>query len=407
MAKFFYVAKDRTSRRQQGIVESLSRETAISELQQRGLFVLSISSLEREEPVEVGKAHTFSHNGVRGSDLALFARQLAVLLSSGVNLLRSLEITSAQTESRRFYFILKSVAKKVESGFSFTEAIKSYPNIFGYVWEGLIETGEASGNLGDILNKLADYLELKMGFMSKVISALIYPAILLVAGTGAVFFFSLIIIPKFESIFKQFDITLPFLTQLLFNFSNFMRNNFFWVIVLGAGLVYAVWHFFFKTDVGRNITDRAKLHMPILQKFFRIFYLERFSSILSILLDSSVPLAYSLNISQRSIGNKEIASLIQTVGDKVKGGSSMSEELKKSGFFPPMIVEMVKVGEEVGNLPDMFARIAEHYKKSFETILERFISLFEPLMIVFMGIIIGAVVISLFIPLFQLSTLGS
>ena len=407
MGKFFYIAKDSSSHKKQGIIESLSQETAVSELQKRGLVILSIYPLERNKNTRGKKIHTFSHTGIKGSDLTLFARQLATLLSSGVNLLRSLEVIASQTESRKFHFVLKDIAKKVERGASFTEAIRSYHNVFGYVWEGIIETGEASGNLGEILNKLAHHLELTMAFRSKIVSALIYPSILLVAGIGAVFFFSLVIIPKFQSIFKQFDITLPFLTQMLFNFSNFMKANFFWAILLIGGIIYGLVYLFTKTKNGRDILDRAKLHFPILRRFFRVFYLERMSSVLTILLDSGVPLAYSLDITQRSIGNKEIASLIGAMKEQVKRGSSMSEELIKGGFFPPMIIDMVRVGEEVGNLPEMFARVAEYYEKEFETMLERFIALFEPLMIVFMGVVIGAIVISLFIPLFQLSTLGS
>jgi len=404
MARFSYVAKNRQSQITRGIIEGNTQEEAIRKVQQQGLFIVSITR-SKEEAAATAKLRKAAHGGIKLSDLATFARQLSILLDAGVTLLRSLEIVSVQVESRHLQDILKRVTKNVEGGLSLTEALAKYPKIFDSMWIGLIETGEASGNLAGVLDKLAYYLEMRMEFVSNVVTALVYPIVLFVAAIGALFFFTVFIIPKFAEIFDQFDITLPILTQFMFKFGGFLQNNIVWVVV---GIVAAIFGFDFyrKTPIGKATLDNLTLKLPVLKKFFYTSALEKFASEATILLESGVPIVYALEVTQRSLSNVVLKSVIGHVKEKVKGGSSLSDQLAITGFFPPMIIEMVRVGEEVGNLPEMFGKISTHYQKELATSVKRFVSMFEPLMIVFMGGVIGAIVISLFMPLFQIATAG-
>ena len=404
MPKFEYIAKNRQSEVKKGLIEASSQQEAIRKIQAQGLFVSSIRQ-SRDEKIAASKMQKARHTGIKTSDLATFARQTGILLNSGVNLLRCLEITSIQCESTHLKAVLQQIIKYVESGMSLTNALEKYPKVFNSMWVGLVETGEASGNLSSVLSKLADYLEMRMEFKREIITALIYPVILFLAASGALFFFTVFIIPKFSEIFKQFDITLPVLTQFLFVFSRFMQANILWVFLSIAGFIYIL-KWYKNTPEGKALLDRVKLKVPMVKDFFYTSALEKFASEAAILLESGVPIIYALEVAQRNVGNIVLEQILSRVKEKVRGGAALSEQLAITGFFPPMIVEMVKVGEEVGNLSEMFNKISQHYQKELATRIKRFVAMFEPLMILFMGGVIGTIVISLFLPLFQVATAG-
>ncbi len=404
MPKFEYTAKTRQSQIKRGIIEASSQQDAVRKIQAQGLFVSSIRQF-RDEKSAASKKQRARHRGIKVLDLAVFARQTGILLNSGVNLLRCLEITSAQCESGRLKVILQQIVKYVESGMSLTNALEKYPKVFDTMWLGLVETGEASGNLSGVLSKLADYLEMRMEFNREIITALVYPAILFFAASGALFFFTVFIIPKFSEIFEQFNITLPVLTRFLFSLSKFMQANILWVILTAAGAAYAL-KWWKSTPAGRDLLDRIKLKVPMIKDFSRTSALEKFASEASILLESGVSIIYTLEVVQRSIGNVVLEQMLEQIKEKVRGGAFLSEQLAITGFFPPMILEMIKIGEEVGNLSEMFAKISQHYQKELSTRIKRFVAMFEPLMVLFMGGVIGTIVISLFMPLFQIATAG-
>ena len=404
MESFFYIAKDKNSKTSRGQIQASSREEAIRLLQAQGLYIISLKKIEKaQEREKYLSSQRFSHSRIKLEDLVLFTRQLATLLASGVPLLRSLETVSSQCASRKLSKVLLNMVGDIREGLSLTESISKYPSIFSSLWIGLVETGEASGNLSQVLDKLAGYLELRQEFMRKLISAIIYPLILLVASIAALLFFSLVILPKFKEIFSQFEVKLPFLTQLIFNIVTFVRTKFFWILGMLAILGICL-RFFVKSSGGKEFLDRLKLNLPLLKDFFYTYFLERFTSTAYILFESGVPVVYALDVIQRSIDNIVFEETLERIKKEVKGGKSLSSELAKAGFFPPMVIEMTTIGEEVGNFPEMFSRLASHYQTALTTKVERFTSFFEPAMILFMGATIGIIVISLFMPLFQLAS---
>ncbi len=406
MPKFIYAAKDRKSQVSRGIIEAPSREEAIRRIQGQGLFVININPFTEDKGTVPGSpkiAHT--HSGVKTEDLAQFGRQASILLASGITLLRTLEIVSVQAESSTLSDILGRVTRNVESGLSLTESLAKYPAYFDAMWVGLIETGEASGNLAGVLDKIASALEMRMEFTRDIVTAIMYPIVLLCAATGALLFFTIFIIPKFYEIFSQFDITLPIATQAMFAISIFLQKNFIFLVLGVIGFIF--WfNWYKKTLPGKQTLDRLKLSIPVLKEFFYTASLEKFASEAAILLESGVPIIYALEVTQRSVGNVVLEQILGHVKDKVRGGASLSEQLALTNFFPPMIIEMIKVGEEVGNLPEMFSKISDHYQVQLKTRLKRFVALFEPLMVVFMAFVVGTIVISLFLPLFQLASGG-
>ena len=403
MDNYSYIVKDRQSKTKRGSIEASSREEAIKLLQGQDYFVIGISpaTSSQRRKTEQGKIKKFSHSKVKLPDLAMFARQLATLLASGVTLLRSLEVVSAQCESRKLTYILQDIIADVRRGLSLTESINKYP-IFTNLWRGLIDTGEASGTLSSVLDRLAIYLELRMEFMRKIVSALVYPIILFVAAGGALLFFSVFVLPKFQAIFSEFHVDLPLITLIMFNTTNFVRKNIILFILVIFALPILV-KYLMNTKQGQIILDKLKLRLFFVKEFFMVFFLERCTSTFYILFDSGVPIVYAIDVVQRSIGNSVIEKMLGIVKENVKAGKSLSAEFESSEFFPPMVIEMVTIGEEVGDLPGMFSRISQHYQVAMQTKVERFTSMFEPLMIIFMGLVIGVIVVSLFLPMFELT----
>lgn len=405
MSTFFYVARDKTGNKITSTEEAASPEELASRLQAKDLVVINILSDFIPQGVVKSKVR-IRHYRVSAGDLVLFCRQLATLLAAGVTILKSLEIISEQVPSRKFYNTLKDLRKNMEQGLSLHEAMAKHPEVFSELWVNLVESGEASGNLALILDRLARYLERNAEFRRRIISALIYPAILMVAGIAALLFLTLRIIPTFAELFKSFDVRLPPLTRSLLLISIFIRK--YMIIIIGIiAVFFYLLRKYIKTKEGRRQYERFKFRLPVFGEFFRAVIVERFSSELSTLIESGVPILYSLEITEASVGNLVMSEVIRRIKESVREGKSLSQPLEKSGFFEPMVVQMVSIGEEIGELSQMFKRINTFYQEYVETFLARFISLFEPIMLVFMGLVIGIMVVGMFLPIFQIAGLGS
>ena len=407
--KYEYIAKTKDSRTLKGVEEVRTKDELVVKLRAKGLFIISVK--------EAGAGREASGNfpfarrkGKRSSvklyDLAFFARNLATTLSSGVTLLRSLEIIARQAESLKLEKVITTCCNDIKAGLAFGDAVAKHKSVFPPLWVSVARVGEASGNLPFVLDKLADYLELRMDFERKIKSAMVYPCILLGAGTIAIFAFLKFIFPKFSKIFQQFDIELPVATKIVFFLSDLVAKN---SLYLAGGVVALIFLFisFRKRPAGKEFVDKMTLKLPIFGEVIFLSLLERLTSTVSILLESGLPLVYTLEVSAHGIGNSILEKRLLIVGQKVRDGNSLSQELSKEGIFPLLVSEMAKIGEETGTMPDVFKKISEHYRKEVSTKVERFISAFEPLMIVFMGVIIGGIVIALFLPLFKISTLGT
>jgi len=411
MPKFYYISRDTSGKKETGIEEGLDQEDVVSRIQSRGLIVISVIP----ENTEAFKSSTIKpvikdkikqkRNSISADDLTLFCRQLATLLGAGVTILKSLDIISKQVVSKKLYFVVLDLQKNMESGLSFHEAMAKHPKVFTDLWVNLVESGEASGNLAVVLSRLATYLERDAEFRGKIISALIYPGILLTAGLAALFLMAVKIVPTFAEIFKGFNITLPVLTQILLKVSDFLRFNMITIILGIAGIIFA-FKKYVKTKTGRRNFENFKFKIPVFGEFFVALNVERFSSEMSTLLESGVPILYSLEISERSVGNLIMADIIRKVKEDVREGKSLHEPLEKSAFFDPMFVQMVSIGEEIGELPQMFKKINTFYQDYCEVFLARFVSMFEPFVLVFIGGVIGIMITGIFLPIFEISKIG-
>ena len=403
MESFSYIAKDSDAKRVRGVVQADSRDSAVRNIQAKGLYIIALNPVSSGDKQDLSSvARKFSHSKIDLSDLALLARQLSTLLSSGVTLMRGLEVVSSQCGSKRLYYVLDKIIYDVKSGLSLTDSINKYPSVFSTLWQGLIDTGESSGNLAGVLDRLAEYLELRQEFERKLVSALMYPAVLLIASIGAMCIFTFFILPRFQAIFSQLGVKLPLLTRIIFNLTGLLTHHIVAIIIVSAGVVIGL-RFFAKSFIGRKLIDEAQLGVPFVKDFFLVYFLERFSSTSFILFQSGVPIVYTLDVIQRSIGNSIFQKDFQRIRENVKGGKPLSAELTKSKRFPSLIIEMVAIAEEVGDFPEMFGKISKHYQTLLHTKVERVSALFEPLMITFMGAVVGVIVISLFMPLFQIA----
>jgi type IV pilus assembly protein PilC len=408
MDRFFYIVRDAEGKKISGFEEASSQEEAVNRLQARNFIVVSIVAEYKDGVTGLGsevlaKARLrFRRNRVTTDDLTLFCRQLATLLAAGVSILKSLDIISMQVPSRRFYITLKNLQKDMEAGLSLHESMAKHPKIFSDLWVNLVESGEASGNLATVLSRLAGYLERNAAFKRKIVSALIYPAILFVASMGAMLFLTIKIIPTFSELFQGFNVTMPFLTQLLIKFSFFIRKTILIFVVL-AGVTFYLFRRYIRTASGRRKYERFKFRMPVFGEFFRAIVVERFSSEMSTLVESGVPILYSLDITEHSVDNLIIGDTIRKIKDAVREGRSLNKPLQQSGFFEPMVVQMVTIGEEIGELSQMFKKINTFYQEYVEVFLTRFTSMFEPIMLIFMGGVIGIMVVGMFLPIFEIA----
>ncbi|MBD3246597.1 MAG: hypothetical protein GF333_06245 [Candidatus Omnitrophica bacterium] len=409
MPQFIYSAKTQDARKIRDIEEANTRQELIGKLRARGLFIISIKEVKEKKGAGGGAGFLRRRRGKRNSlklyDLTFFARNLATTLSSGVTLLRSLEILSFQTESAKLEKILRECAKRIKEGLSLGEAIGKYPKVFSSLWRGIVEVGEASGNLPFVLEKLADYLEMRIEFERKIKSAMIYPSLLMIVAVVVVFVFFRVILPKFIELFDNFGVDLPLATQIVFGIGKFV-NTYFFLLLAGfiaavAGLVY-----FMRSQETRPLWDKIRLKIPLLGPFHFYACLERLTSTVYILLDSGLPLVYTLEVAAHGIGNIRLEKSILHVKEKVREGSSLSDEFRNLNIFPLLISEMAKIGEETGTMPQVFEKISIHYRKELTTRVERLIAAFEPIMIMVMGLLIGGLVVSLFLPMFRISQLG-
>ncbi len=407
MAKFLVTAKDNSGHVFNEVVESINDQQAVKFAQQKGLFVTAVKQfVENQQPVtSVAKKRVFSHNNISLNDVVSFARQLSAMMGAGVLLMRSLKIISSQLESRGLTVIIEAVVTDVEQGRTFSSAISKYPKVFTAFWVSLIEVGEASGTLPKVLNKLTQYMEDTAKFKSTIIGALVYPMVLCFICIGAVLFFALFVGPTFERIFSDMDIKLPTITVIMMSIFKLLKERFFILIAGGAGSIFLFMNYI-KTPLGRKQFETFLFKVPIFGGMIKLIVIEKFTSQMSTLMESGVPILYSLEISERLVDNVVCAEVIRNVREAVREGQLLADPMERSGFFPSMTVQMIRVGEETGELGKMLNNVAIYYKANVEEFLKRFSILIEPVMLVIMGGVIGLIVIAMFLPILSLSTGG-
>ncbi|MFC1623870.1 type II secretion system F family protein [Candidatus Omnitrophota bacterium] len=401
MPFFKYVARDKSGKLIEEIVEAVSHEDLVNSLQARSLYVVSIGSAAQAKQVKKSKRRY--HRGLKTFDLLLFARELGTLLGSGVTLIKSLDILCKQIESQTLLRTVEQIKKDVEGGYTFQNAIKRHPKVFSAFWIHLIESGEASGHLPLSLDQLAVYLEEADALRKKIVSAMIYPVVLMVVAAGAIVIFLVKIIPVFSDIFKGFNVALPVLTQMVINVSNIARKYF--LVVAGSGVaLFFIAKKYVSTKRGRWQFDSLKFKLPMIGPLNQEISTERFASGLSTLLKSGVPILHALEISEKIAGNKVMEKELSEIRLAVRDGKGIAQTMERSALFPPLVVQMIGVGEEIGELGKMLEKISTFYKERVDTFVSRLTTMFEPLILVFMGIIVGILVLAMFMPIFSISS---
>jgi len=408
MASYLYTARDQQGVVQSGHLDALNEDEVVAMLQHRGLLVTSIlqRDLQRAPSATalIRRKHgRRMHSGVKVDDHVLLCQQLATLIEAGVPLIKALEVVGMQVESQQLLQALEATRKEVEGGRTLHDALAKHPRIFHGLWLNLVETGEASGHLAQSLQQLAHHFESAQHLQNETKTALTYPIFLLCAAGVVLLLFVYVIIPKFTGIFASMNVELPLLTRIVIGGSNWARR---YVLFLAAGVAVVAYltRRYFQTESGQWMLHRAVLRIPVMKDVFSAVHLAEFSRGLSTLLESGVPLLSSLEIMSNSATNKVYGRAIGMIREYVKEGKPMAEPMTESGLFPPMAVQMVLVGEEVGELGKMINRVARYYEERVETFIARMTRLFEPVAIVVIGAIVLFIVLSIFMPIFKMAT---
>ena len=402
MPFFRYVARDKAGKLIDEITETKNEEELVNGLQAKGLLVISVGPAPEVKSKKKADSRKF-HKAVKSHDLIMFSRELATLLGAGVTLIKSLEILCKQIESRVLLIAVEQIKKDIEGGYTFQNALKKHDKIFSTFWINLVETGEASGHLPLSLDQVAVYLEENAELKRKVVSALMYPIVLVCVATGAIAIFLLKIIPIFSEIFKGFNVELPALTQMVIGMSNILRKYFFIAIGCIIGLVF-IFKKYTSTEKGKWQLDQLMLNIPVVGQLVQGIATERFASGLGTLIKSGVPILHALEIAEKTAGNKVMEKELRDLRIAVKEGKGMGMTMQNSTLFSPLVIQMISVGEEIGELGKMLDRVSIFYKEKVNTFIARFTTLFEPIILVFMGVIVGVLVVAMFMPIFNLSS---
>ncbi|MBI3332687.1 MAG: type II secretion system F family protein [Candidatus Omnitrophica bacterium] len=397
MPQYDFIARDRLGKAEKGTVEAQNPDEAVSVLQSRNLVVISVTEHQGGVPeVALLRRRRRLHTRVRSNDLIVFARSLAAMVEAGLPLLRVMEVVEGQTLSSRLRGAIHQMIRDVRGGSTFRDAVAKHPAIFSSLWVSLVETGEASGQLAQSLEQIVSYLEKSTNVQRKVISALIYPSILLCVAIIAVLIFTLKIVPSFASLFSGFGARLPALTQAVISFSGWFRRLF-PALLAGAVLIWFLAFRYIRTKPGRWQFDRLKLQLPLFGPLFQEVAAEQFASNLGTLLKAGVPILHALEIVISTCGNQVVASVLEHVRTAVREGRPLAEPMGQTDIFPPMVTQMVAVGEQTGKLSSMLDEVSKYYQGQISTTLERMTALLEPIMLIGIALVIGLLVVSMYL----------
>jgi type IV pilus assembly protein PilC len=397
MPSYIYKARDIGGKPRSGTLVIASQEAASESLRRNGLFVVS---LLEEDTAKPEKAPFFRHR-VKLSDFVVFSRQFASMVKAGMPLVQTLECLSAQTESLVLRAALKTVRREVETGSRLSVAMEGQRQVFPEMFISLVHAGEAGGSLEQSLEMAAVQFDKDQELLEKVKSAFTYPIIVLCATALVITIMLTCIVPTFTNIYHSLHAELPFMTRMLVHISYVMTHDTLLVILAIAGLAFLVRQIY-RTDGGRLFFDRLKLRLPVLGPLNRKIAIGRFVRTLCAMIQSGLPLTRGLEIAAGVAGNRVIAEAALGVIKGIRKGEPLSEPLQRSGEFPPMVTQMVAVGEEAGNLEMMLHETARFYDRDVEYNVKRLTTLLEPLLTAFLAVVVGFVVISLYLPIFGL-----
>ncbi|MGA2782215.1 MAG: type II secretion system inner membrane protein GspF [Smithella sp.] len=406
MSVFEYVALDEKGRQRKGFVDAPGIAAARQKLREENVYPVEIN--QAADRKETALAEVFTINiwqRVSANDVSVFTRQLSTLLGAGMPLVPSLSILMKQSNNPLLKKSLAQIREQVNEGKSLTESMSNFPQIFQPFYLNMVKAGEASGTINLVLERLADFSENQQALMSKIKSAMYYPIAVLLIGSAVIFLLMTFLVPKITGIFADMHQTLPLVTIILISVSNFLKSFWWLILILLAVGVAAFKYMTTGTEGGKRQWDNAKLKIPILGQINRKIAIARFSRTLATLLQSGVPLLAAMEIVRNVVNNIIIGEAISKAGKDVEEGKGLSGPLAQSGIFPPLVTEMIAVGEQSGTLESMLNRIATAYETEAQANIMVMTSLLEPLMIVVMAILVAFIVVSILLPIFEMSQL--
>ncbi len=398
--KFNYQARDKKGQVQSGIVEASSREAAVSLLQKHGLYV-TILEEAAAPPIYAKRIKIFER--VSAKEIVLFSRQLSILFKSKVSLVESLQVLAIQTENASFKEKIFKLAEDVEGGTSLSGTLSRYPKIFSSFYIAMIKAGETSGKLSEALSYLADHLEREYHLTSRIKGAMLYPALIVTVAIVVVALMMFFVIPQLTEVLVETGSELPVITKIVINLSIFFKN-WGWIVLLGIiGLITAIFRYY-RTEEGKRFFDKFYFQLPLISPVLKMIYLARFAENLSTLISGGLPIAQALETTGDIVDNAVYKEIILKARDEVRRGESISAVLARfPAAFPPIVTQMASVGERTGTLDKTLMNLVEFYQEEIDRTVNSLLSILEPLLIVFLGIIVAGLMAAVLMPLYRMA----
>jgi type IV pilus assembly protein PilC len=397
MPIFIYKARNKAGRKVKGEMDIASQEMARMALQRKGFTEIKV----KPKPKDILEG-TFLEGKVKSRDMVVFSRQFSTMINAGVPILEALQVMCDQTENNKLRRKLYEIRNDVEGGSSLYEAMAKHKDVFDDLYINMVNAGETGGVLDTVLERLSEYIEKADKLKSKVKGALAYPVVIFFVAIAVVGVILAFVIPTFEEMFKSFGTDLPMATQVVLGLSNAVTGNILWIL-LGIILLAVGFSLFYRWEQGRRIVDQTILFVPIFGPLLRKVAVARFSRMLATMLASGVPILYALDVVSKTAGNRTVENGVLKARKSISEGQTIHEPLDATGVFPPMVVHMISIGETTGNLDTMLAKIADFFDDEVDVAVTTLTSLIEPIMISFLGIVVGGLVISMYLPIFKMA----
>ncbi|MDI6736564.1 MAG: type II secretion system F family protein [bacterium] len=408
MPNYIYKARNINGTVVTGSIEAESQRSVILRLKQQHLMVISAEEEKLNPFLESLNKMSFSMlNRVGLKDLVLFSRQLSTLINAGIPIVQCLNVLIDQVENKNFKNIIMNIREDIEKGASITMAMSKHPGVFNQLYTSMVKSGESGGVLDEVLERISSYLEAVQSLRRKVRAAMAYPAVVSVVAGGIVIFLLTFVIPAFKGVFDSFGAELPLPTQLLINLSDLMRSYLPYLILLGVIVFIILRLIVTKTEKGRITFDGICLKLPVFGPLLRKISVSRFARTLGTLVRSGVSILEALEIVAKTSGNKIVELAVMGARSAIREGERITDPLRECGVFPPMVIQMVSVGEETGALDNMLMKVADYYDREVDMAVSALASLIEPLLIVVLGVVVGTIVICMYLPIFMMSSIIS
>ncbi len=398
MPVFQWEGKDRSNQVRKGEIEAATEQEARGILARQRINPTKV----KKKPKDLFENVSFLQPKVKEQDIIVFCRQFSTMIDAGLPIIQCLDILQSQQENATFKKMLKDIKESVESGKTLAESLKKYPEHFDDLFVNMVAAGEAGGILDVILRRLSAYMEKSARLKSQVKGAMTYPLVTILIAIAVVAVILVFVIPVFEEMFEGFGQTLPAPTLMVIGMSEFVKGNILWIII-GVALLIFAFRRFYKTEKGRAMIDEFTLKLPVVGILVRKVAVAKFTRTMGTMLASGVAILEALDIVARTAGNKSVESAIYKVRDGISEGQTIADPLSETGVFPPMVCQMIAVGESTGAIDAMLEKIADFYEEEVDQAVENLTSMIEPFMLVFLGVVIGGLVVSMYLPVFQMA----